>query len=432
VYSRLHGSFSNAKFNKVIARFLQGGWLSMKIAIPTIGSRGDVQPFIALAQGLQDAGHSVTLLSHPLMRALVEDHGVVFAPIGPDVDLGVETAAILDRSRTVPQGLMQVMRFAFEMLEASHEDILAGCLEADLVVSPASSAAGKNEADLLGLPYLSVNFMPWSLPVDDPNRSPFKRVAYAAMNWLVGLITTRPLNRQRRRLGLAPVGEEGFTSPGLDLIPISPLVCAPDPGWATQHRVTGYWFAVEPDDWSPPADLLSFLESGEPPLVISLGAVSLGSGAAQQTAGMFINAIQQTGMRAVVQGWEAALARTDLPPSVCVAGSLPHSWLLPRAAGLIHHGGFGTTSAGLRAGIPQLVIPHVADQYFWGQRVEQLGVGLPAIMRPKLSVERLVIALQDLAQGAGLRAAAAALGERVRAERGVDNAIRLIEKTFGA
>jgi UDP:flavonoid glycosyltransferase YjiC (YdhE family) len=135
-------------------------------------------------------------------------------------------------------------------------------------------------------------------------------------------------------------------------------------------------------------------------------------------------------VRAVIQGWEAALARMDLPPSVCVAGPLPHSWLLPHVAGLVHHGGFGTTSAGLRAGVPQLVVPHVADQFFWGQQVERLGVGLPAIMRPRLTVDRLANALQDLAQGAGLRAAAASLGEKVRAERGVENALRLIEETF--
>ena len=152
----------------------------MRIVIPTIGSRGDVQPFIALAQGLQRAGHTVWLASHPVMKELVESHGVTFAPVGPDIDLGREVAAIRLRSRNIAVGLVRGMRFAFDMLEQSHEDILAQCRQADLVVVPAQSAAGKNEADKLELPYLSVNFLPWGIPWDDPERPVYKRVIYGA------------------------------------------------------------------------------------------------------------------------------------------------------------------------------------------------------------------------------------------------------------
>src|SRR5512136_2146037 len=108
----------------------------MRILIPTIGSRGDVQPFIALAQGLARSGHTVTLASHPVMQALVESHGVPFAPIGPDIDLAREVAAIRHRARNIAAGLISAMRFGFDMLERSHDDILALCREADLVVVP--------------------------------------------------------------------------------------------------------------------------------------------------------------------------------------------------------------------------------------------------------------------------------------------------------
>jgi UDP:flavonoid glycosyltransferase YjiC (YdhE family) len=126
----------------------------MKITIPTIGSRGDVQPFIALAQGLVEAGHSVTLASHPVMKSLVESHGVSFAPIGPDINLAEEAASIRHRARNSAIGLIQAMRFGFDMLEQCHDDILVQCREADLVVVPTAVAAGKNEAELLNLPYL--------------------------------------------------------------------------------------------------------------------------------------------------------------------------------------------------------------------------------------------------------------------------------------
>ena len=118
----------------------------MKISIPTIGSRGDVQPFIALAQGLVRAGHTVTVASHPIMKPLVVSYGVTFAPIGPDIDLSLEVAAIRNKAPNAVMGLIKAMRFGFEMLERSHDDILVQCQDADLVVVPSAIAAGKNEA----------------------------------------------------------------------------------------------------------------------------------------------------------------------------------------------------------------------------------------------------------------------------------------------
>jgi sterol 3beta-glucosyltransferase len=402
----------------------------MKITIPTIGSRGDVQPFMALAQGLIRAGHTVTLASHPVMKTLVESHGVPFAPIGPDIDLAREVAAIRLRSRTLAVGLMRAMRFSFDVLERSHQDILARCQSADLVVVPAQSAAGKNEAEQLDRPYVSVNLVPWGIPWDDPQRPLPKRLIFGAIDGLLGLITTRPLNRIRKRQGLPPVGPEGFASACLDLVPVSPAVYAPNPHWAPNHHLVGYWFAKAPAGWQPPAELLAFLENGAPPLLVSLGAMSLGQDDARESAALFVQAIRQVGARAIVQGWEEGMKQLSLPPAIYAAGSLPHSWLLPRCAGVVHHGGFGTTSAGLRAGMPALVIPHLVDQFYWGQRIHELGAGPPPIRRTRLDPQGLAAALEELVNNGELRAAASLLGEQIRAENGVEDAVRLIEETF--
>lgn len=402
----------------------------MRIVIPTIGSRGDVQPFIALAQGLVQSGHVVTLASHPVMKTLVESHGMAFAPIGPDINLAEEVAAIRHHARHPAIGLVQGMRFGFDMLERSHDDILIQCQEADLVVVPTAVAAGKNEAELLNLPYLSVTLMPWAIPWSDPDRPIPKRLAYGAIDGLVHLITTRPFNRIRRRQGLPPVGKEGFTSARLNLVPVSPAVYPPNPLWEPRHRIVGYWFVETPDEWEPPADLLSFLETGAPPVLISLGAMSLGDNDALESAKLFVNAIQQADVRAIVQGWEAGIRQLALPPNIYAAGPLPHSWLLPRCAGVVHHGGFGTTAAGLRAGIPALVIPHIADQFYWGKRVHELGVGPQPIRRGELSIGGLASSLDELLRNDELSATACKLGEQVRSERGVENAVKLIEETF--
>ena len=124
------------------------------------------------------------------------------------------------------------------------------------------------------------------------------------------------------------------------------------------------------------------------------------------------------------------MKKLTLPPTIYSAGSLPHSWLLPRSAGVVHHGGFGTAAAGLRAGIPALVIPHLADQFYWGQRIHELGAGPQPIRRPKLGVEGLAVALRELVDNEKLRTTASSFGEQIRAEHGIDNAVRLIEETF--
>ncbi len=402
----------------------------MKILIPTIGSRGDVQPFIALAQGLSRARHAVTLACHPIMGELVQSHGVSFAPIGPDIDLAREVAALRYRARNPILGLIRGMRFGFDLLDRAHSDILALCRATELVVVPAAAAVGKNEADLLHLPYLSVTFMPWSIPWRDPARPMLKRIGYGLFDKLLSLITTLPLNRRRKRLGLPPVGAEGFTSPRLNLVPVSPSVFPPNPLWAPQHQLTGYWFAEEPQDWEPSAALQSFLESGDPPILITLGAMSLGDEDALENAQLFTGAIQQAEIRAIIQGWDAGMKQLKLPDTIYASGALPHNWLLPRCAGIIHHGGFGTTSAGLRAGVPHLVLPSIADQFYWGQRVHQLGVGLPFIPRPRLIAGKLTAALSELYSHSGLHTAAASLGEQIRSEKGLDVAVRLIGETF--
>lgn len=164
--------------------------------------------------------------------------------------------------------------------------------------------------------------------------------------------------------------------------------------------------------------------------MISLGAMSLGDEDALQSAELFVDAAQNAGVRAVIQGWDVGMKQLSLPSAIYAAGPLPHSWLLLRCAGLVHHGGFGTTSAGLRAGLPALVIPHIIDQFYWGQRVYELGIGPQPIQRANLDVDGLTAALVELVKNEEMHNAASILGEQIRAKNGVDNAVRLIDGMF--
>jgi UDP:flavonoid glycosyltransferase YjiC (YdhE family) len=383
---------------------------------------------MALSMGLLERGHEVTLGSHPGMRSLVQAHGVPFAPIGPDVDVGKAAAAIRGRSRNWIVGLIRVMQFTVSTLGQASPDILSLCREADVVIV-SHSFAGAAEADRLGKPTLSVTLQHQAIPAPDPTRPVLKRALSAVAGRAMGMVMVRPYNKLRRNLGAPQVsGIEELMSTRLNLLPISPQVVSRDPRWGPQHHLTGYWFLDEPQRWTPPADLAAFLAAGKAPVAITLGAMSLGGGAdALGSIRQILDAVRQAGVRAIVQGWQEAISTLDLPPTLYPLGPVPHSWLLPRMRAVVHHGGFGTTAAALRAGVPAVVIPHIIDQLYWGARVHELGAGPAAIPRAKLSAENLAQALVRATQDQAMQAQAAELGVQIRAERGIQCAVQLVE-----
>jgi UDP:flavonoid glycosyltransferase YjiC (YdhE family) len=401
----------------------------MRYLVPTIGTRGDVQPYIALASSLQDAGHRATVATHPCWRGLVEAYGVPFASVGPDIDIGHEAAVIRARAPHWIVGLIRVMRFTFGILEQSHADVLALCRRTDVVIV-SHTAAGSIEADKLCLPKVSVTLFPQAVPVRDPSEPLLRRTISMLAGWGMGLVMRRPLDRIRKRAGVPPMGPEGITSSRLNLLPISPHVCPPDPRWEAHHRITGYWFTEPPQAWTPPNDLCTFLEEGDPPVVVSLGAMSLGGADMLETARLTLAALQRVGARAIIQGWDKATISSPPPPTIYHTGSVPHAWLLPQTCCIVHHGGFGTTAATFRAGIPAVVVPHILDQFFWGQRVFELGVGQRPIPRAKLSVDNLSRALIRATQDDAMRVSAADLGAKIRAETGAQNAVQVIENAI--
>ena len=191
--------------------------------------------------------------------------------------------------------------------------------------------------------------------------------------------------------------------------------------------MTGYWFLDPAADWQPQPELLDFLASGPPPIYIGFG--SMASRQPRATADMALEALRRTGQRGVLYAGWGGLHKEDLPDSVFMVGSTPHSWLFPRMAAVVHHGGAGTTAAGLAAGVPAVITPFFADQPFWAQRVYELGAGPKPVPRRKLTAENLAAAIEAALSDATIRARVATLGARIRAENGVAAAVALIEQT---
>jgi UDP:flavonoid glycosyltransferase YjiC (YdhE family) len=199
--------------------------------------------------------------------------------------------------------------------------------------------------------------------------------------------------------------------------------------WPPHHHITGYWTLEGSQDWQPPDKLRRFLEAGPAPIYAGFG--SMPSSRPEEAAEVVLEALRLSGQRGLLlQGWGGLSAR-DLPEDVHMIEAAPHEWLFARMAAVIHHGGAGTTAAGLRAGVPSIIVPHFSDQPFWGERVRALGVGPRPIPRRLLSAKRLAAAIRKAVFDESMRVRAARLGEELRTEDGVARAVGIIQGHLG-
>lgn len=416
----------------------------MRIAIIATGSRGDVQPYVALGQGLKNAGHSVRLVTHQNFAGLVNEHGLEFWPVAGDIQEIVETE---EMRATVEKGnfltLMAKMakeaeRGALSLAESG----LAACQGMDLLLGGMGGGyVGIALAEKLKLPFLQAYLLPFT-----PTRDFASVLVARPPAWFGGSINhlSHQLTRQilwqsfrgadaqarKKVLGMQPAPFLGpYNAECTRGLPVlygfSPSVIPAPSDWGKNVQVTGYWFLDSSESWTPPAALVDFLDAGAPPVYIGFGSMS--NRDPEQTANLVVEALQRTGQRAVVlSGW-GGLRKADLPESVFMIDSVPHAWLFPRVAAVVHHGGAGTTAAGLRAGVPSIIIPFFGDQPFWGWRIARAGVGPEPIARKSLSVERLAAALKIAVEDAEMRRKAEQLGEKIREEDGVGRAVQVIE-----
>lgn len=234
----------------------------------------------------------------------------------------------------------------------------------------------------------------------------------------------------RQKFGSVPAN---FTNPfahkkstnHLTLVGCSDYLFSQPQDCSKQVHNTGYWFLNENSNWLPSDKLEKFLQAGSPPVYVGFG--SLGNpDIAEQTTKLIIDALQDCGQRGILAtGWGGIKELDKYLDNILVVKSIPHAWLFPRVSAVVHHGGAGTTAAGLRAGIPSVIIPHANDQFAWGKRVCELGVGAKPIPRKKLTVEKLSAAI-TYALKEEVKAKAKALGAKIQLENGTEVATKLI------
>eukprot|EP00158_Paraphelidium_tribonemae_P007662 Partr_v1_DN28319_c0_g1_i1_m78867 putative May be involved in decane metabolism and autophagy. Involved in the biosynthesis of sterol glucoside (By similarity) len=417
----------------------------LKISLFTIGSRGDVQPMIALGKALQSRGHICTIATHKEYEPWILSHGLKFAQIAGN------PAEIMQLC--VDNGLFTVsfVREAYSKFREWIDDLFHSTYVAlrgsDVVIESVVSLAGYHVAQKLEVPYFASCPMPWTRTSEFPHPfaiSDYLEYGYNRMSWILlenvlwkGL---RPQCNQFRQhhLNIEPIYSGNWFAE--ERIPFlycfSPNVVKKPAEWRSHIHLTGNWFLNAPDsNWAPSDELLGFLNDrsdGKPVVYIGFGSIVVPD--PNELTRIIIEAVHRAGVRAVIsKGWSARGQKEEVhsndeeqtlfSSNIFFLNSVPHDWLFPQMDAVIHHGGAGTTAAGLRFGIPTVIRPFFGDQFFWASRVSNLGVGC-AIR--KLEIDTLSESIKKVTKDSNIKARARTLGEKMQLENGVETAVEII------
>jgi UDP:flavonoid glycosyltransferase YjiC (YdhE family) len=419
----------------------------MRIDILTIGSRGDVQPYVALGLGLQRAGHRVRVVTLGGFEDFVRGYGLDCISVAGSPREIVGTAAGQDwvDQRDSSKGFLRgVVRMARPLLESSIESYWRVCQDTEALVTSASGLLlSTHFAERLELPLIRAHYLP-SVPTryDWTGRTSrtvaLRGAAEASIHTAFRLLLWQgirgPTNRARRRiLGLPPLPRRDPVKVlnrrrTLLLDGYSPVVLPRPPDWDSWVHVTGYWFLDTTSEWKPPPSLVEFLQSGPPPVFVGFGSVPFPN--PETTTDLVVQALTAAGQRGIVVAGGSDMTTGRLAEGVFGIDSAPYEWLLPQACAAVHQGGAGVTALALRAGLPSVVVPVFGDHPFWAKRVFQLGAGPRPIPAKQLTADKLAGAIR-LVASEKLRHRAAEIGQQIRKENGVQRAVEAIHQHLG-
>ncbi|MBC8171161.1 MAG: glycosyltransferase family 1 protein [Anaerolineae bacterium] len=411
----------------------------MHITIFVYGTWGDLRPHVVLGMALQAAGHEVQVVASKGYEAWVRARNLGFYPLTDDVNtIAKENTALLDAN--IVQQIQMARKVLNPVLTQMGLEVLEATRESDVLMTVEFGAAllfdvlrvNKLKTILINPAPLNPTREFASVMPPAPGWFPFpewfNRLSYSLLQrvaWMTLSGARNTLATQHLKLPKSKFKDfQAMLAVTPALTTVSKHLVQRPADWDAHFQVTGYVFDDDPA-WTPPQDLVDFLAAGDKPVYIGFG--SMPDSKPEATTRLLIDAVQQTGKRAVIlTGW-AGLGVDDVPESIHILKYAPHSWLFPQMAAVVHHGGSGTTASGFRAGVPSIIVPHTADQPYWGRRVWQLGVGTEPIPRKKLTVNRLAAAITEATTDRGMQDKAAELSRKIATEDGVGEAVKAIQ-----
>ncbi|KAI0250755.1 hypothetical protein BJV78DRAFT_1127542 [Lactifluus subvellereus] len=408
----------------------------------TIGSRGDVQPYIALGKALQKEGHRVTIVTHEEYKKWVTGFGVDHRTAGGDP--GALMKLSVENKMFSPQFFKESISNFRTWLDELLVDSWDQCKDADVLLESPSAMAGVHIAEALHIPYFRTFTMPWtktrqfphaflSPPVESPT---FNAASYVLFDNVLWAATSSQINRWRKKkLGIGSTDMGHLAQSKIPFIYNFSQAVVPKPlDWGDATAISGYWFLDNPElNWTPPQKLLDFMakarSDGKPLVYIGFGSITVPN--PKLVTERLIRAVLKSDVRAIIsKGWSARMSKSNkgdgdvtFPEECFSLDRVPHDWLFPQIDAALHHGGAGTTGASLRAGIPTLIRPWFGDQFFWASRVQKLGAGLKV---NSLHSTEVANALKRATTDRIMKEKAASVGERIRSENGVRTAIEQI------
>ncbi len=379
----------------------------MKVLLAPIGSRGDVQPQLVLGEELRRRGHSVMLAAPPDFRELAASYGLPFTPIGDPVGpMILRNSAMTERNpaAALPAQLGLLRGYIGEQVH----DLLSAKVEADVIVAAGLSLAAKVLADKLGVPHVfccyslsamrSAAHPPAVLPLFGMPRL-VNRALWGGLTLLFDTALGSAINHYRKRVGLPRDRAAWRAVHGSEVILAQDTVMGELPPDAPGRNVQVPALVPRPDAARPLSDSLErFLRgagvgSATPSPVVYLGFGSMPSTDRARVVALASELFEQHGARVILYSAHEEERGVELPPGVFSCSDADHASLFPRVDLIVHHGGAGTTAAALRSGVPQLVVPHIVDQFFHGRRVAELGVGPAPVPKARLSAALVAEAL---------------------------------------
>ena len=413
----------------------------MKITILTIGTRGDVQPLIALSLGLKQAGYTVKIVTHSIFASWIESYGFNFAAIEGD-PIGFleseEGKKILESGSNPIEFIRLFSQTISPFIDRLMSDIWRACQYSDVIIAHSALFWTYDLARKLDIPYFLACYTPQTPTTKYPVAMGsgkslgglFNYLSYPLSSLFLWQIFRKPVNEWLKSNSILPRSwkRSPFVSMRKQQIPFlyaySNYVLPKPSSWREEDYVTGYWFLDSTTDWTPPQNLTDFLNAGSPPIYIGFGSMS--NRQPETITNVAIAALQKTNRRGIIStGW-GGISNANLPDNVFKIDSAPHDWLFPKCAAVVHHGGAGTTAAGLKAGVPTIIVPFFSDQLFWGQRIADLGVGTQPVEQKELTVEKLSAAIDTAVNKPQIKQRAVDLGKKIRSENGIKRAVRAI------
>ncbi|XP_057758346.1 sterol 3-beta-glucosyltransferase UGT80B1-like isoform X1 [Arachis stenosperma] len=411
----------------------------LQIVILVVGTRGDVQPFLAIAKKLQEYGHHVRLATHADFDTFVKSAGIDFYPLGGDPRA---LAAYMVRNKgLIPSGPTEIS-IQRKQLKAIVDSLLPACTAPDLetgvpfraqaIIANPTACGHVHVAEALGVPIHIFFTMPWTPTYQFPH--PLARVPQSAGYWLSYIIVDLLIwwgirgiinDFRKRKLKLAPIAYFSMYRGSISHLPTaymwSPHVVPKPSDWGPLVDVVGYCFLNIGAKYQPRKDFVEWIQKGSKPLYFGFGSMPLED--PKRATDVIIEALKDTEQRGIIdRGWGNLGNLTEVPDNVFLLEGCPHDWLFPQCSAVVHHGGAGTTATGLKAGCPTTIVPFFGDQFFWGDRIYQKGLGPAPIPISQLTLENLSNAIKFMLQPE-VKSRAMEVAKLIKDEDGVTAAV---------